>query len=865
MSYITSPETLNVIEPIPIEIMEEKPNESSFTGKDPIEHLLNKPHYNYNVGNEYQIKNINGKFLIQFTKHQLGNILPYEWDVLNDIYYHHLIEQLKIGTRSSHGKIDYESASFKLPLKEHQRRTLYEMKSLEDTKERYTPNFNFGVLSDKVGSGKSACILALIDKYPEVKNVTHNILNNYIPDKTLHNWMGSTFSEKDDLEFYKSNVIVIPHGLFNQWIGYIRKFTSLSCYGISNRKNIEAMTVDTLNNFTVILVKSTMFTKFTNKVFSIYSETKLNNMEQISNYDYRVVPPKFNPKEKVNNIVSAISSLRDDSPSGLSIISDTHLEKIKKSINKLNEKLAEYSLMMAENPHKKNTMIIPNIIKYKKGPVFQRVIFDEANSIAVSNCPMLLGRFNWFITSSILDMVFPMGYSHNYGKIAGIKHTGFIRKSFDLACSSSTSSLISNFMIKNMDNYIDASFSLPDPIITIHQCFTPPEYLILKETKAVDNEVLVAIQGGDLSKAVEALGCNHGVSEGDLLERVIGGLELKRKTLEMDLTNKKAGIETNIPIRTSLLHEVDTLHELCYPIIQAHNLTLTEIEKDLSKHLDAPWYQNNENMKLFFDKRKELAKVNNHIDYNKKAIENFQKQLDETNSKINGIKSRLQNVSDAKCPVCASTVNNPTVSPCCRNVFCLQCLLMSMEYSATKNDCPICRSKIQPNQLTVVGNTTKVVKNEESTASMVDALPTKNEKLIQLINSKPDGRFLIFSEYDGSFENVFQLLKTNNIPFTQLMGRSSTIMKTISDYEAGVYKVLLLNAKHFGSGLNLQMTSDIIIYHKMPIELEKQVIGRGQRMGRIGALNVHLLAFQQEYQTESNNQVIVNGDADSDD
>lgn len=859
MAELLNEVTIQVSTEIPLE----KSNESSFSGKDPVEHLLNKPKYNFNIANQYQFENINGKIAIKFTKHQIGNILPYEWDSLNSIYYEDLLTILKHGTRSSHGKIDYESETFKLPLKEHQRRTLYEMISLEETKERYTPNFNFGVLSDKVGSGKSACILALIDKYPTVKNTTHHILNNHIPEKSLHNWMGSTFSEKDDLEFYKANVIVIPHGLFNQWIGYIKKFTNLNCYGINNRKNIEAMTVDTLNNYPIILVKSTMFSKFTSKVFSIYSETKLANLETIDNYEYRVIAPKFNPKEKVSQISAAISTLRDQSPNGLSIISDSHLQTIKQCIVKINEKLNDYSTLMAENPQKKNSIIISNIMKYKKGPIFQRVIFDEANSISISNCPMLLGRFNWFITSSILDMAYPTGYFKNDSTIAGIKHTGFIRKSFDLACNSSTPTLIPHFMIKNMDNYIDASFSLPDPIITIHQCFTPPEYLILKETKAVDNDVLVAIQGGDLNKAVEALGCNHGVSEGDLLQRVISGLELKRKTLELDVSSKKASIENNVPIRTTLLHEIDQLHEQCYPIIQAHGLTLTEIEKDISKHLEAPWYSNNQNVQLFFNKRKELAKINTQMDYNKKAIENFQKQLDETNSKISGIKSRLQNVSEAKCPVCASTVTNPTVSPCCRNVFCLHCLVMSMEYSPSKNECPICRSKIQSNQLTVVGKTTSVVKNSE--ASLVDALPTKNEKLLKLIMDKPDGRFLIFSEYEGSFENVFQLLKVNNIPFTQLMGRSSTIMKTIADYEAGTYKVLLLNAKHFGSGLNLQMTSDIIIYHRMPVELEKQVIGRGQRMGRVGPLNVHFLAFQQEYQTQSNSQVIVNGETNSED
>jgi hypothetical protein len=59
----------------------------------------------------------------------------------------------------------------------------------------------------------------------------------------------------------------------------------------------------------------------------------------------------------------------------------------------------------------------------------------------------------------------------------------------------------------------------------------------------------------------------------------------------------------------------------------------------------------------------------------------------------------------------------------------------------------------------------------------------------------------------------------------------------------------LLNAKNYGSGLNLQMTTDIIIYHKMSKDLENQVIGRGQRLGRTDALNVHYLYYENEKNT----------------
>ena len=51
----------------------------------------------------------------------------------------------------------------------------------------------------------------------------------------------------------------------------------------------------------------------------------------------------------------------------------------------------------------------------------------------------------------------------------------------------------------------------------------------------------------------------------------------------------------------------------------------------------------------------------------------------------------------------------------------------------------------------------------------------------------------------------------------------------------------MLNALNYGSGLNLHMATDIIKYHQLDIELETQVIGRAQRMGRSNSLNVYYL------------------------
>jgi ERCC4-related helicase len=114
------------------------------------------------------------------------------------------------------------------------------------------------------------------------------------------------------------------------------------------------------------------------------------------------------------------------------------------------------------------------------------------------------------------------------------------------------------------------------------------------------------------------------------------------------------------------------------------------------------------------------------------------------------------------------------------------------------------------------------------------------------LKKKPKGKFLLFSNYDRTFDNINQKLIDNNIIFNRLIGSSSVINNTIRKFESGEIKVLLLNASNYGSGLNLQMATDIIIYHELDLELETQVIGRAQRLGRKQPLNVYYLQNDKE-------------------
>ena len=71
---------------------------------------------------------------------------------------------------------------------------------------------NMAIIGDKVGSGKSYVILALIleNKYIHNSQIESYGLNNIFINIT------------SPLETYKTNLLVIPHNLYYQWVKYIK-------------------------------------------------------------------------------------------------------------------------------------------------------------------------------------------------------------------------------------------------------------------------------------------------------------------------------------------------------------------------------------------------------------------------------------------------------------------------------------------------------------------------------------------------------------------------------------------------------------------------------------------------------------------
>lgn len=694
------------------------------------------------------------------------------------------IKNIKNGNVKEEHTLSPTPTTFKIKLKLHQQRMLYEMLYKESLTYRITNSINMFVLSDKVGSGKSIDMLALISERPTLCDKKYIDINNvlYKPSKSFYRYKGFRLFPSI---IFKTNLIVIPHNIFNQWEKYIIDYTTLSVYTIATRRKIKEINfLEWIRgDYQIVLVKSTMYNDLMKNIYTAY-------------------PKKHNTLTKKTKLYNLTLMATD------SVLLNKNMKEFYTGENK---NITTQSLISKFNELKKNinsidlSDIVDNVDTYTKelnyihmftGPIFERVIFDEANSIKISNCEYAYGKINWFITSSVEDLLRPNGMWKMHSQpdsknIDGIRRTGFIKDIFSKNSSRFLINYIQDMYIKNKDTFVDKSFNLPDPIKHIIKCWTPNELKVLQGIAMP--EVIQALNAGDTQTAITLTHCNIS-NESSIVETTLSYLQTKLNDCNETIENKKKTIE-EINVNIALNQNVD-------------EDVILELKKNIKNV--------KQSLKLYNDKQKQLQ------------------------FKLESLKERISNVQEKICPVCTDIVKNPCLTDCCKNIFCMGCYVTALNYSKN-NQCPHCRS---PNR--VISNLTLIENNTTNIIDNTPKLPTKYKKLIEIINDKPNGKFLVFSQFSNSFKVIVDMLSEHNIPFVKLSGSTGRITNIINKFSNNEIKVLLLNANNYGSGLNLEMTSDIIIYHKMSRDLEEQVIGRGQRLGRSGPLHVHYLYYDHE-------------------
>lgn len=220
-----------------------------------------------------------------------------------------------------------------------------------------------------------------------------------------------------------------------------------------------------------------------------------------------------------------------------------------------------------------------------------------------------------------------------------------------------------------------------------------------------------------------------------------------------------------------------------------------------------------------------------------KALETCETRIASLESRISAITDRIEKAKEQTCPICYCDVQNPSVTPCCQQLFCFPCLCESLKRVAA---CPLCRTRIGDlKEIQVVGA------SSDKSAAKQEAKPEKlhkKEAFIKFVKDNPTAKILLFSGYDATFSGLETRLTDENINHATVNGSNARINKLLREFNSGKYNVLFLNARNMGTGLNIERATHVVLFHRMAAELETQIIGRAMRLGRKDPLTVvHLL------------------------
>jgi len=238
------------------------------------------------------------------------------------------------------------------------------------------------------------------------------------------------------------------------------------------------------------------------------------------------------------------------------------------------------------------------------------------------------------------------------------------------------------------------------------------------------------------------------------------------------------------------------------------------------------------------NKNIELEQIKNKINIwtmknDPKKIEEWKEREKIVIQQLEELHKRFEKILEDNCSICFSKLDKPVMETSCQNIFCGGCLLTWLN---TKGSCPLCRKNIKKEELIYIKKDGETKQHTETKQNK-----TKEEIIVELIQNNNDRRFILFSDWDESFNTIREVLHINNISFVEIKGNINVRTKNINKFREGEINVVFLNSKTDSSGINMQETTDIILYHTMNDSTTMQIIGRANRIGRKKPLKVHHL------------------------
>ena len=230
-------------------------------------------------------------------------------------------------------------------------------------------------------------------------------------------------------------------------------------------------------------------------------------------------------------------------------------------------------------------------------------------------------------------------------------------------------------------------------------------------------------------------------------------------------------------------------------------------------------------------------------------IASIMTQVNDSNNNIRAAKELKETIHKRLkerqiCPISLDDLEtvDKVISKCCQTPY-----SRTVTEKLNKFKCLVCASDLQfPEGF--VAEKKAVLRTKAVREKVIDNTKFKLDVFKELISGMPlNSKVIIFSDYPEVFKTIEIYFADKGIKSVTLDGGSiSEIDKSVGSYKNGDSMVLLADSSMYGCGMNFENTTDIIFIHKINQEMEKQVIGRAQRPGRIGVLNIHRLVHPNE-------------------
>jgi hypothetical protein len=209
-------------------------------------------------------------------------------------------------------------------------------------------------------------------------------------------------------------------------------------------------------------------------------------------------------------------------------------------------------------------------------------------------------------------------------------------------------------------------------------------------------------------------------------------------------------------------------------------------------------------------------------------------RLTDARRTLNTIEERIRDIEMDTCGLCNEAMKYPTLLGCCQNMACGRCVTT---WIRTHNTCPYCRNK-DPHLVHLTHYIPEDEKEEEKFGNA--GIQRGGDKFTHLQTIARTGKkVLVFAAHSSLFAEISTALRSQGTSYSLVTGSVSQRQAALDAYIRGDTKVLILNSRMNGAGLNLQITTDIILWHAMPAPLTKQMIGRALRYGMNHPLIVH--------------------------